>query len=235
MTAVDTHAAPDTDKPVQLAAFDYDGTIINGQSGELLVHYMMRSMKVPVKTVLSVGWWAFRYKLRLPIEQSEVREDIFNLFTGDSVEDVNTFLGEFHDEFVKPLIRPEALQELNRARQDGMHVLIVSASFDALLRPMISEIGADALLATQMECTPDGSRYTGKVKGRPVEGDEKVRSITEYANELYGEGKWELARAYGDHHSDIPLLAFARESYAVTPDSKMERTARRRQWTICQW
>ena len=39
-----------------------------------------------------------------------------------------------------------------------------------------------------------------------------------YTSELFGADGWELAWAYGDHHSDRAMLAAAKSAYAVTPD-----------------
>ena len=53
---------------------------------------------------------------------------------------------------------------------------------------------------------------------------------------LRGEGRWEVAFAYGDHHSDVPMLQMAVEqAYAVSPDNALEREAKQRGWTVLDW
>lgn len=53
--------------------------------------------------------------------------------------------------------------------------------------------------------------------------------------ERYGEGNWELAHAYGDHHSDRTILRAARTPHAVDPDRPLLRTARREGWDVLDW
>ena len=77
--------------------------------------------------------------------------------------------------------------------------------------------------------------YTCKVEGLPVEGEEKLARVTEYANKEYGEGNWVITHAYGDHHSDRTMLRAAQNSYAVTPDRPLRRTAKENGWDILSW
>ena len=46
---------------------------------------------------------------------------------------------------------------------------------------------------------------------------------------------WELAAAYGDHHSDRALLAGAKQGFAVCPDRPLGRTARERGYQVLEW
>jgi phosphoserine phosphatase len=44
-----------------------------------------------------------------------------------------------------------------------------------------------------------------------------------------------VSYAYGDHHSDVPMLEMAQHPVAVTPDSTLTREARRNEWQIAHW
>lgn len=81
----------------------------------------------------------------------------------------------------------------------------------------------------------DKGRYTTQVEGVPIEGEEKVICVREYANKIYGEGNWVISHAYGDHHSDRMLLKAAQHAYAVTPDRPLRRTAKEQGWDILEW
>ena len=52
---------------------------------------------------------------------------------------------------------------------------------------------------------------------------------------LFGADGWELAWAYGDHHSDRAMLAAAKSAYAVTPDRPLTRTANAQGYDILEW
>ena len=220
---------------VKIAALDFDGTLINGQSGSELVLYLISRKLMSWRLVLKVSWWGLRYKLRLPVEQSEVREDIFSLFTNTSSEDVSRFMHEFHDRHLIRLYTKDACDEVARLQAEGYYVIIVSASFLHIVLPAAEHVNADAVLATKMQHTKDGKGFTGKVEGLPIEGEQKVFAIVDFANKKFGEGNWVLDCAYGDHYSDWQMLDFAVNGYAVNPDTKMEDIAKKKNWPILSW
>jgi phosphoserine phosphatase len=111
--------------------------------------------------------------------------------------------------------------------------VLVSASFSPLLKEVTRDVEADWYICTQMEVA-NGS-YTGNVAKLPPEGEQKLVQLTDWANERFGEGNWELVAAYGDHWSDEALLAAARQATAVNPDTSLERWARREGWPIVDW
>ena len=89
-------------------------------------------------------------------------------------------------------------------------------------------------IATRMRVDSRGN-YTDQVASLPVEGPQKVQALRKVCDELFGEDGWELAWAYGDHHSDRAMLAAAKEAFAVTPDRPLTRTANAEGYTILDW
>lgn len=217
----------------RLAVFDFDGTILDGHSPVMLVHYLWTRRTMSPSTLAAVGWWALRYALRLPHEQSEVRERIFRLFKDQTADEVDQMMVNLYDTEISLHIRKDALAAIDEYRRQGVDIIIVSASFEAIVKRAASELGATAQLSTRMEMVDN--HYTGNVGSAPMEGDEKRRALIEYADRTYGLGRWDLVAAFGDHHSDKDLLALARRSVAVDPDSKLRHTARERGWEIKEW
>ena len=101
----------------------------------------------------------------------------------------------------------------------------MSATFGPIVRRAQEFEPFDVSLCTEMEVDANGN-YTRRVDGECVERRRKVRAITKWANEKYGAGNWGLSCAFGDHHSDIPMLSRAADAFAITPDSTLSRTAR---------
>jgi HAD superfamily hydrolase (TIGR01490 family) len=126
-----------------------------------------------------------------------------------------------------------ALEAIRKHQAAGETVVLVSASFAPILREATRDVGADRFICTQME-VEDGY-YTGNVAGSPPEGAQKLTQLTAWANGEFTADGWELAVAYGDHHSDASLLEAALEAVAVNPDTGLERTARRSGWRIVDW
>lgn len=219
---------------MRLAVFDFDGTSITGNSPVLLVRYLMQKGLLKKRVITKIILWAFAYKFRLPQNEAWVRGLVFTAFLGKPKEEVDQFLRDFYDEVIDARFRPQADEAMQRHKDEGCDVLIISASFEPIVERAMEKHPFCHQISTRMKVDENGN-YTCEVEGEPIEGEQKLIAITDYANALYGEGNWELAYAYGDHHSDRPLLRAATHSYAVSPDNPLERTAKKGDWEIVEW
>ena len=217
-----------------LAVFDYDGTVISGQSGSLFSLYLLRRGLIHVSTGLRLLWWGARYKLHLPYRQNESRELIFRELSRLTPSEVDRIMREFHDEVLKPLYRADALREFAERREEGCVTLLVSATFEPIARVAAAFLGADGAVATRMETDGQG-RFTGEVLGDVVAGEEKPRAAAAWADKNLGAGAWRIAYAYGDHFTDASLLARADVCFAVCPGRTLRVEAQRRGWRILDW
>ncbi|MEF9841842.1 MAG: HAD family hydrolase [Raoultibacter sp.] len=220
--------------PVQLAVYDFDGTSITGNSPVLLVSYMARRRMLKLGVLVRILLWAFAYKMRLPQNESSVRSLVFTAFAGKPKEEVDCFLREFYDDRIAPRFRNDIDVSMRKHREQGHVVVIVSATFAPILERAKELHPFDYQISTLMH-VDDCGNYTNEVEGLPVEGEEKPRAIEAFADKTFGVGAWQLGYAYGDHHSDRPMLFASKHPCAVNPDWTLARTARREGWTILNW
>jgi len=176
---------------VRVAVFDFDGTVVRGQSGALLATYLWRHGLVSPKRVVALGWWGVRYKLGLPKRQNEARELVFGAFGGHPANEVDDLLSSFYDEVMADRIRPVAVREIARRHEEGCKTLLVSATFSGHRSQGCLAVGADGYIATEMERDEHGN-YTGRVLGTVVEGAEKVWASVRWCDAHYGPGAWSL-------------------------------------------
>lgn len=222
-------------EPVEIAVFDFDGTCISGNSPVLLVKYLRRKGQLSMSAFLRIVAWGIAYKLHLPQNEAWVRSLVFSSFEGMKKADADEEMYEFYDEWIEPCrIRKKALDAMQEHIAAGREVWIVSATFDPIIVRAHRDLPYHHHVATDMKVDAQGC-YTREVEGRPVEGAEKLRQIEEHANEVHGPGNWHLAYAYGDHHSDAPLLAAAEHPFAVTPGPTLKSHAEKAGWGILDW
>ncbi len=220
--------------PARLAVFDFDGTIISGQSGSLLARYLFsRGYFSPAKT-FRLSWWGIRYALHLPKRQAESREIIFAALNERGSDEIARLMGDFYEKVLTPRYRSHAVDEVRRRHDEGCITLLVSATFQEIAERCAHDLGFDGFIATDMERDAQGN-YTGEVEGEVVAGPEKKSAVVRWADEHIGAGAWTVAYAYGDHYSDRDLLGAAVQPFAVTPGRTLRRTARRRDWAILNW
>ena len=207
---------------VQVAAFDFDGTCIRGNSPVLLVRHLVRMGRLSPSVVARILGWGIAYKTRLPQNESWVRGLVFRAFAGRPVGEVNQFLYRFYDQFIDKRFRPAADEAMAEHRAAGHAVVCVSATFEPIIAAAMQRHPIQYAIATRRKVDVQGNS-TNQVEGSPIEGPEKLVVLTQLCDQLFGEGKWELACAYGDHHSDRAMLAAAKHACAVTPDRPLQR------------
>ena len=218
----------------KIAVFDLDGTSVDGQSGSLFTRYLVFNGHMSLARALRLGWWGIRYKTHLPYRQAEARELVFGALAGRTADEVDRLMLRFHDEVLAPRYRPMALEEVRRCHEEGLVVLLVSATFEPIARAAAQAMGADGFAATKM-LRDDSGNYTGEVDGPVVAGVEKYNAVVKWCDERFGPGGWVLERAYGDHHSDAALLSEARHACAVCPGKTLASAAKRNGWPILDW
>lgn len=219
--------------PIRIAAFDFDGTVLEGHSPVRLIRDLVLRGIIPYRTALKAGLWGLRYKARMKVEQKQPREYLFGSFSHLSVEEADGLMSSFYHDDLRERLRPQALAVLEEHRRRGDIVVFVSASFYPILKEAAQDVQADWFICTQMEIV-DGV-YTGNVEGLPPEGKQKLVQLSAWADGTFGKDAWELTAAYGDHYSDEALLMAAKQAIAVNPDTSLERAAKREGWRIVDW
>lgn len=220
--------------PVRVAAFDFDGTSIDGNSPVTLVRYLGLRRRLSPGNLFLILLWAGAYKVRLPQNEAWVRGRVFSAFKGKPVGKVNKYLWRFYDTEVDARFRPAAGAEMQRHLDAGHAVVCVSASFEPIIAEAMTKHPIQFGIATRMQVTPEGT-YLNRVLGKPTEGPAKLEALARFADERFGKGNWVLDSAYGDHHSDRALLAAAEHAFAVCPDRPLTRTARERSYAVLDW
>lgn len=225
---------PDADGVYHIAAFDFDGTCIRGNSPVMLVRHLAFSGKLNFFVILRILWWAMRYKFHWPQNESSVRELVFTAFAGKPKQEVDAYLERFGLEKVAYRFRPEAHETMAEHIRAGHVVLLLSATFEPILHKIVPQHPIQYDISTRMRVDAEGN-YMTKVEGLPVEGEEKLNALARFADAEFGEGKWVLDWAYCDHYSDYTLLSAAKHPFAANPTSTLTKIAKRENWPILEW
>ena len=219
---------------VQVAVFDFDGTTIEGSSPSWLVNRLIFERRISPATVAKIGCWAAAYKWHLPQNESWVRGQVFRAFEGKPKELVDNYLASFYDNYIERRFRPQADAAMRQRADEGCEVVVASASFEPIVVRAMESHPFTHQISTRMKVTENGM-YTREVDGRPIEGDEKMVALKHWCDGHFGEGNWEIAYAYSDHHSDEPLLAAAKHPFAVCPNTGMAKIAKEKGWPVLNW
>lgn len=217
----------------QIVAFDFDGTLIDASSPVRLITRLNRDRIMSKRAVVKSMLWGARYKTGSELDQAKPRRYIFASFKNFSASDANAIMKNLYHEELRQKLRPQAIAALKHHQEAGQELVIVSASFAPIISELCKEFGIQEYICTQMEVV--AGSYTGETIGDPPESEQKLVQFTAWANDKYGIDGWELAYAYGDHHSDIPLMETARHPIAVDPDRRLDLIAKERGWQVHDW
>ena len=213
---------------VALAIFDLDNTLLRGDSDYLWGMYLIDKGAVDEESHR-------QQNDRFYQEYMNGQMDIMAFLRFQLAPLARTPLSEllqmredYIENYIKPLITQQALDLVDKHRQRGDVLLIITATNDFVTRPIADLFGIDELIATNAEFK--NNQYTGAVSGTPSFQKGKISRLHEWIKKTgYDmQGSW----FYSDSHNDLPLLQEVDNPVAVNPDQKLAEYARHAGWQV---
>ncbi|MCU1353051.1 MAG: HAD-superfamily subfamily hydrolase [Acidimicrobiales bacterium] len=210
-------APPEPPAIRNIAAFDFDGTLIRADA---LVPFMVRThgrWRV-VLAAIAAAPSALRARIGRvrggPHHRDVAKERMLRrLYAGRSADEVAA-AGLAYAATLPARLRPEVMAQVAWHRAQGHELVIVSASLLVYLEPFAADHGFDHVIGVGLEAGPDG-RLTGRLTGPNVRGPEKEVRFREWIGSARPiTTLW----AYGDSTGDAELLAMADHGVRVDVD-----------------
>ena len=141
-------------------------------------------------------------------------------------------LEQLHQEFmhttVAPMMLDKAATLLQKHRDQGDFLLIITATNRFVTGPIAAALGVDDILATDPEQI--NGRFTGKVAGIPCFQEGKVKRLNAWLEQTGH--SMDNSYFYSDSINDKPLLERVTNPVAVDPDELLKNTAEANGWPI---
>ena len=206
------------------ALFDFDGTLIRGDSIALLCGYAARrGLARPGQTLAALGA-AVLYGLKLwPAVRS--KEQALAFLRGKTLAQVEAIAQDFCREVLAPRLRPQGLAEIAAHRAAGHEVLLITASSTFYLLPLQSVLGVDAIIGTRFDLDEQRG-FTGRVCGENCRGVQKPLRLAEYLAARGDRLEYATSAAYGDSRGDLPMLRLCADKVGVNPRRRLWRALR---------
>lgn len=203
-------AQTDEFRPAVVAAFDLDKTLTN-RDCVLPFAWRVGGLRLVARLLRDLPRLAIAAARR---NRDEVKAVLTCCaFRGQTVERVRAVGSDFAEFVTREWLRSDTTARLRWHRQQGHRVVLVSASYAPYVEPIGRHLGADAVLATDIDVDQNG-RCSGRLAGANCRGAEKERRLREWLAER---GHLEpVIFAYGDSTGDAHLLAMAHHSVCVT-------------------
>lgn len=189
---------------MNLALFDFDGTVTTRDSFEPFLYYATGPVRTAVGTTL-VGPLLAGNRLGFVSASRLRRSAAYVCFRGRRAAEVDDW-GERYSARLDALVRPKMLAKIRWHGAQGDHVAIVSASLATYLRHWCERVGVECL-STELEAR--SGVLTGRYATADCAGPEKARRV----RARYDLAKYETIYAYGDTPEDAELLALAHQRF----------------------
>lgn len=209
-----------------LALFDFDGTMIRGDSILAYLRLALRRKALSCWEYAKITCHTIRYLMKLETdEQIKTRALRFRRDMAENRRDALD--AAFVEEELLPRVYPAARARLEKHQKAGHITLLVTASTENYMIPAAKNMGFDAVLATPIG--EDG------IVHHNCKGEEKVRRIKEWLASEGVQADFAASCAYGDSKSDLPMLRLAGHPTLVNPKRALRRAApdmQREDWQV---
>jgi len=216
------------------ALFDFDGTLIRGDSILLFMRYAWHRKLCSAVDLLRFLTAGTLFVLKL-ITPKRAKEMGMHFLNGKERAVYTRAAEDFCRDVLLPRLYPQGLEAIRRHQAAGHEVLLVSASPAFYLAPLKRMLGLTAVIATQF-ATDRSGRFSDEIIGENCRGEHKPQRVREYLRQTGSQLDYESSSAYGDSAHDLPMLAMCGHIYIVNPNKMLQTTLGQMQRvTILNW
>lgn len=215
---------------MRAALFDLDRTLVRKETATLYVKWQREVGQATTRDLARVMFWVAQYTLGI-LDAPAVAGRAVATLRGKPEREMIDECESWFRSHVLPHVADEGRRAVERHKQAGDLVAIVTGATPYVARPLARLLGIDNVVASELEVVD------GRFTGRPVEplcyGEGKVVRAERLALELGF--ALEDSVFYTDSLTDLPLLLRVGDRVVVNPDPRLRRLARRRAWRVEAW
>ena len=212
-----------------LAIFDLDNTILNGDSDYSWINFLIEKGFVDKDEYERKNKYFYDQYYQGKLNYDEWAEFALTTIKGKKPEEIEDILSKFLYEVIEPMINIYALKLLHDHSHNNDIMLLASATNSVIVEPIAKRLGFKNIVSTEVEIIDE--IYTGKVLGIPALSEGKLIKVKEWMLQNNIES-FDNTSFYSDSINDLPLLAAVSKPVAVNPDDMLREECRKRSWEI---
>ena len=217
---------------MRLTLFDLDGTLLDGDSDHAFCQFVVSLGWADARSFAQRNDAYFADYLAGRLDVHAYVDFATAPWRGRAVTELAQVSRRFMDEVVQPMLKPAARALVQRHREQGDRLALVTATNDFVTRPIAQALGIETLIATELARDAQG-QATGAIAGVPAFREGKITRVQDW---LAAEGlaleSFERSLFYSDSTNDLPLLERVSHPVATNPGPALERIAAQRGWPI---
>jgi phosphatidylglycerophosphatase C len=204
-----------------IAVFDLDGTVTHRDTYLAYLMYVLRRRSRRLPRCLGLPAAVLQFKCgRLSNETLKCRF-LAAVMGGCSRTEVEIYTAGFVEICMTRMVKPAARARIARHRRQGHRLVLASASLDFYVEALATRLGFDDTVCTRAAWVTNA--IAGSLAGPNLLGESKLAAVKQTL--AIDADRREVMFAYSDHHSDLPLLLFAKYGVAVDPTPRLSAAA----------
>ena len=214
-----------------LAIFDLDNTILNGDSDYSWINFLIDIGYVNKDEYEKKNQYFYDKYYEGKLDYDEWAEFALSTIKGKRPEEIENLLNKFLSSVIEPMINIYALRLLHNHYHNNDVMLLASATNSVIVNPIAKRLGFENIVATEVEIV--NGVYSGKFQNTPALGEGKLQKVREWMrrNDF---SDFKNTTFYSDSINDFPLLSAVNKAVAVNPDNKWREECEKRSWEIVE-
>ena len=213
---------------MNLALFDLDGTLIEGDSDHAFGEFIVAQGWADAKVHRQRNDAFYRQYQAGTLDIDEYIDFTTSAWRGRPLAEQAALIQRFMAEVMAPQLLPPAHALLQAHCAAGDLIAIVTATNEFITRPIADALGVPHLLAVQLDRDAQG-RATGRIHGVPSFREGKIARVQQWLAGLgLALGGFERSVFYSDSTNDLPLFDIVSEPVATNPSPALAAIAQER-------
>ena len=211
-----------------LAIFDLDNTILNGDSDYSMINYLIDINLLDKNAKLKNEQFIQDYQ-RGQLDFNQYTNFALKPYIGMTQKEINEIIMPFVENIIEPMINIFALKLLHEHYEKEHKLLLASATNELIVKPIAKRLEIKNVIATKVEFK--NNKCTGEFIPPSALGEGKLQLVKSWMK-YKQRNSFSRVTFYSDSINDLPLLEAVEFPIAVNPDQTLEEIARDRGWKI---
>jgi HAD superfamily hydrolase (TIGR01490 family) len=211
-----------------LAIFDLDNTILNGDSDYSMINYLVDINLLDEVAKLKNDEFIKDYQ-QGQLDFNQYTNFALKPYMGMTQEEISKIILPFVETIIEPMINIFALKLIHDHHDKGHTILLASATNELIVKPIAQRLNIKHVIATKVEF--ENNKCTGEFIPPSALGAGKLKLVETWMQDHHFDN-FSGVTFYSDSINDLPLMETVEFPKAVNPDIKLEAISNERGWEV---
>jgi HAD superfamily hydrolase (TIGR01490 family) len=211
-----------------LAIFDLDNTILNGDSDYSMINYLVDISLLDKAAKLKNDEFIKDYQ-QGQLDFNQYTNFALKPYIGKTQDEINEIILPFVERIIEPMINVFALKLIHDHHDKGHTILLASATNELIVKPIAQRLDINNVIGTMVKF--ENEKCSGEFIPPSAIGVGKLKLVESWmqANQY---DSFSGVTFYSDSINDLPLMEAVEFPKAVNPDIKLESISNKRGWEV---